>query len=357
MDTFFELLTTIARFAVGLWPVMFVVMLIGIFKRKEGFGTMLRTSIKALIITWAFLAALRTLFFFLKMDTFLLLPEPINSKLFFLTGMLLLPMVFAIVLEERRQHFIIKSIEDMQALSPSEFEHMVADTYRNQGNEVEIVGASGDHGIDLIVHSRKGETWIVQCKKYRGKVGEPIVRDFYGALRASNASAGAIITTGYITDQARLWAEGKPIHLYDGREFLKIIEATRYRGNLPIEARKRIIAVPIAEIRNGVQPAPAAPAPAFKSAFQPAMEAAYAGHAPQAAAPMVESIYAAAAEEAVMAQNLPDKTPFMNMTSVPDCPVCGIPMVEKTVKKFPLGKKKIYVCANAPACGETFPAE
>lgn len=356
MDTFLELLTTIARFAVGLWPVMFVVVLFGIFKRKEGFGTMLRTSIKALIISWAFLAVLRVVFFFLKMETFLLMPEPTNSKLFFLVGMLLLPLVFAIVLEERRRHFIIKSIEDMQALSASEFERLVADSYRNQGHEVEVIGASGDHGIDLIVHSRKGDTWIVQCKKYRGKVGEPIVRDFYGTLRASNASAGAVITSGYFTDQARLWAEGKPIHLYDGREFLKIIEATRYRSNLPFEARKRIIAVPIAEARNAV---PVAPAVGLKNALQPAMEAAYAGHAASAPAPapVIESVYADPAVDPLMADNLPDKTPFMNMSQVPDCPVCGISMVEKAVKKFPIGSKKIYVCANAPACGETLPVE
>lgn len=379
METILELLSTIGRFLVGLWPVMFIMVLVGIFKRKEGFKTMLRTSIKALIFSWVFLAVLRAVFFFLKLETFKLIPEPANSIYFLLVGMLLLPLVCAIVLEERRHRFIIKSIEDMQGLSASEFEHLVADTYRDQGNQVEVIGASGDHGIDLVITSRKGETWIVQCKKYRGKVGEPIVRDFYGTLRASNASAGAIITTGYFTDQARLWAEGKPIHLYDGREFLKIIEATRYRRNLPIETRKRVIAVPIAEARNAAQTV------ALKNALQPAMEAAYA--APVAAAPvytapipapvavpvypaapvaaskpMPDIIYASAVQTAAAVEmndetELPDKTPFMEMSNVPDCPVCGIPMVEKTAGRFPFKQKKIYVCANAPACDETFPVE
>jgi hypothetical protein len=77
----------------------------------------------------------------------------------------------------------------------------------------------------------------VQCKRYRGKIGEPVVRDFYGALRASDANGGVLITTGTITDSARLWAEGKPIHLYDGSQFLKVVLATRARTSLPEKAK------------------------------------------------------------------------------------------------------------------------
>ena len=249
---------------------MFIVVLVGIFKRKYGFGVGLRTSIKALAITWGVFAILRAVFVFVKFGdqalvtpTFHLVPEPMDAKFFLMVGLLLLPLVFAIVLEERRKRFVVKSIEDMQSLSASEFENLVADSYREQGHQVDVVGSSGDHGIDLIVHTRKGETWLVQCKKYRGKVGEPVIRDFYGALRASEASAGAIVTTGQITEQARLWAEGKPIHLYDGLEFWKVIESTRLRKSLPVEATRNL------KTAN-------APVPAFRNVMRPAMESIYA---------------------------------------------------------------------------------
>lgn len=351
MDTILELLTTVGRFAVGLWPVMFIALLIGIFKRRKGFGTMLRASAKALIISWALFAVLRSVFHFLNMETFVLIPEPANSRLFLIVGLLLLPLVVAIVLEERRRHFIIKSIEDMQALSPSEFEHLVADTYRDQGHQVEVVGASGDHGIDLIVRTRRGDIWIVQCKKYRGKVGEPVVRDFYGTLRASHASAGAIVTSGYITDQARLWAEGKPIYLYDGQEFLKIIESTRYRRNLPLKARDKLREVAAATTGTtapAVVGAAAVPVVnPFKNVIQPAVESVYASRT-ASSEPVSDAAYEA---------ELPDKTPFMDLSNVPDCPVCGIPMVVHTVKVFPFRTKKEYICANAPACSETMPVD
>jgi len=334
MDTIKELLITAGRFLAGIWPVMIVVVFFGIAKRRDGFKTMLRTSIKSLVVTWVLIAILRAVFRFLAMDTFHLIAEPKDTEYFMLTGLFLLPLALAIALEEHRKHRMVKSIEDMQLLSPSEFEKLVARTYRDQGNRVEEVGATGDHGIDLVVHTRKGETVLVQCKKYKGKVGEPVVRDFYGALRASEADAGAIVTTGQITPQARLWAEGKPIYLYDGRAFLKIIESTRFRRSLPSEAVKE---EPVASMKQE----------AIRPSLQPAAAIASASHsASTAVRPMGYN------EEV----SLPDKTPFMDLSNTPDCPSCGTPMILKTTPRL-IGKpRKIYICANAPECKETFPA-
>jgi hypothetical protein len=242
--------------------------------------------------------------------------------------------VLAIFFEARHKVSVVKSLEDMRALSPSDFENLVADTYREQGHHVDVVGSRGDHGIDLVVHTRNGETWLVQCKKYRGKVGEPVVRDFYGALRASEATAGAIVTSGQITDSARLWAEGKPLHLYDGQQFIRIIQSTRVRRSLPFEAKVRVPTQKEADI------------PLINNPFKPAVEAVYASQ--PASVKMAET-------EIVDASTLPDKGPFSDRSDAPDCPVCGIPMVLNQKKRFLLKPKEIYICSNAPVCEETRP--
>jgi HJR/Mrr/RecB family endonuclease len=344
METFLELITTIGRFLVGLWPLMFITVLVGVFKHKKGFGAMLRTSIKALVVSWGFFAVLNLVFYFLKMDTFQLLPESINMKLFFSVGLLLLPFEVAILIEERHKKVNADTLEEMQALSPSQFEKLVAETYRDQGHKVEIVGATGDHGIDLVVHTRKGETWLVQCKKYRGKVGEPVIRDFYGALRAANADAGAVITTGTITAQARLWAEGKPLFLYDGEEFLQVIQTTHIRKSLPVEAKKKVVVNPVVA------------APVLQTAFAVASPSAM----PMAASyPMnsttIESI-AVPVVESVEPDTYPpqDKRPFMNLDDTPVCPACGIPMLLQTEKRMFFKPRQHYICQNAPSCSETF---
>jgi len=345
MNTFLELVITIGRFLVGLWPLMFVTVLVGVFKHRKGFGAMLRMSIKALMVSWGFFALLNALFYFLQMDTFKLLPEAINMKLFLSVGLLLLPFEVAILMEERHKKINADTLEEMRSLSPSNFEKLVADTYRDQGHKVEIVGSTGDHGIDLVVHTRKGETWLVQCKKYRGKVGEPVIRDFYGALRAANADAGAVITSGTITAQARLWAEGKPLFLYDGEEFLEVIQTTHIRKSLPPEARKKSVA------------APAAASPVMQTAFAGASAGAGAMAIPLAASfpmktaePVVETMEAEP-------YPLQDKRPFMSLDDTPVCPACGVPMLLQTEKRLFLKPRQVYICQNAPSCDETFEAE
>lgn len=379
MNTFLELLITIGRFAVGLWPLMFLAVLFGVFKRRKGFGAVLRTSVNALMLAWGFFALLNLVFYFLKMDTFQLLPSDVNMKLFLSVGLILLPFELAIVLEHRHRRINAETLEELKALSPSDFEKLVAETYRAQGHKVEIVGSTGDHGIDLVVKTRKGETWLIQCKKYRGKVGEPVIRDFYGALRASDADAGAVITTGLITAQARLWAEGKPIFLYDGDDFLDIMKNTRIRKSLPTEAIKK--SVPAAQInKNAEQPANASPelttepaeaveiaprpaAPVFASeAIVPAPVYAAEAIAPAPAVVISAPVTAEYIDSPTVSMNSSeqydeyppqDKRPFMNLDTTPVCPACGVPMLLRTAKNLFLKGKQEYICQNAPSCAET----
>jgi len=378
MNTFLDLLITIGRFAVGLWPLMFLAVLVGIFKRKKGFGAVLRASAGALVFAWGFFALLNLAFYIFKLDTFHLLPVDVNMKIFLSVGLILLPFAFAIVLEQRYKRIDVETLEELKALSPSDFEKLVAETYRAQGHKVEIVGATGDHGIDLVVKTRKGETWLIQCKKYRGKVGEPVIRDFYGALRASDADAGAVITTGLITTQARLWAEGKPIFLYDGDEFLDVMRTTCIRKSLPVQAIKKstplVSAAPIsmpmmqpayatatiasAPISVAAEPRSVAPASFAEANVMVETAAPMESAAPVAVAPMTSVTVAAP----VVSTDIPvqydeyppqDKRPFMNLDAAPVCPACGVPMLLRTEKHFFLKPKQEYICQNAPSCSET----
>jgi len=340
MQTFIDLALIAAKFLVGVWPVMFLAVLIGMAKHQNGFGAALRSSIKGLIIAWGFFAVLRLGFFAFKMDSFHLIAEPTDTTLFLAVGLMLFPFEVALLLEERRKKYTASTLSEIRSLSPKDFEELVADTYRAQGNTVEVVGGTGDHGIDLVVRSPRGENYLVQCKRYRGKVGEPVVRDFYGTLRASDANGGAIITTGAITEAARLWAEGKPIHLYDGEQFLKIVLATRVRKALPAAAKN------MPRPHKAAAPAPINFAPRTVAAvMQPAYAVSTHTEPTQATAPTAEP------------EPEQDKRPFMNLNEAPTCPACGVPMILHTEKHFLRPETKLYICPNAPACTQTLPYE
>lgn len=51
--------------------------------------------------------------------------------------------------------------------------------------------------------------YIIQCKRYSDSVGEPIIRDLYGAITSERANKGNFMTTGYFIKSTM--AEGKPI--------------------------------------------------------------------------------------------------------------------------------------------------
>jgi restriction system protein len=55
------------------------------------------------------------------------------------------------------------------------------------------------------------------------------VRDLFGTLGHEVAQKAYLITTGSFTSQAKAWAEGKPIVLFDGEALVKLIQRTQLR--------------------------------------------------------------------------------------------------------------------------------
>jgi Holliday junction resolvasome RuvABC ATP-dependent DNA helicase subunit len=102
----------------------------------------------------------------------------------------------------------------LRAMSGVEFEHFIAEMFRQRGYSVELTASSGDHGIDVLL-KKEGRTGAVQCKRWIGAVGEPVVRDFLGAMIGAGVTEGFITTTSTFTDQAWSFAGSHSIKLLD----------------------------------------------------------------------------------------------------------------------------------------------
>lgn len=118
----------------------------------------------------------------------------------------------------------IQTLAQMFALEPDEFEAWVGLLFALRGYEVQNTQYVADHGIDLLVAGTDVARGLVQCKRYRGTVGEPLVRELYGTHIHENADFSWLVTTGAISRRAREWATGKPIDLWDG---LRLVELAR----------------------------------------------------------------------------------------------------------------------------------
>jgi len=123
---------------------------------------------------------------------------------------------------------------DLCSMSGAEFELFCQELLSSAGFEVEITQQSGDGGVDLIAYSHQpffAGKYIIQCKRYAGSVGEPIIRDLYGVVMAERANKGILITTGHFTNSAKQFAVNKNLELIDGNQLFALVSKYRATEN------------------------------------------------------------------------------------------------------------------------------
>jgi len=108
----------------------------------------------------------------------------------------------------------IRLPEFLRQMHPQEFEHLVCDLFGRMGYQVERTPYSGDHGIDGLLR-KDGSLSLLQCKRVKGLVGEPVLRDLFGSIHGAGAMAGVVVTTGKVSTKARAWATDKPITIIE----------------------------------------------------------------------------------------------------------------------------------------------
>lgn len=125
------------------------------------------------------------------------------------------------------------SLETLRAMTWLEFEHLVGETYRQQGYKVEEKGGSGpDGGVDIILR-RGGEAVLVQCKRWKNQsVDVKPLRELRGLVGDEKATRGIFVTCSGYTQPALLEAAGKPIELIDGLKLLKMVPGVQTKDAL-----------------------------------------------------------------------------------------------------------------------------
>lgn len=142
--------------------------------------------------------------------------RPINLVFLVLFGLVLTYKWRVALTDHRATRAAFRNREQLAALSPEQFERWCQARLEEAGYRTKLLGGQADHGVDLEAE-RDGQLHVVQCKRYAGRrlVGEPQLRDLYGAMHARNADGAIVITAGSFTNAAKRWADGKPVELWD----------------------------------------------------------------------------------------------------------------------------------------------
>ena len=142
----------------------------------------------------------------------------------------LLPAPLSLINSIRKTNILKKQdgLASIRALSWKEFEELVAEVFRKQGYKVTENDTMGpDGGVDLVLRKEEN-VYLVQCKRWlNASVGVNVVREMFGLMHANNAYGVIIVTTGFFTQEARNFAEGKSIDLIEGSELVKLVKSSQ----------------------------------------------------------------------------------------------------------------------------------
>ncbi len=114
--------------------------------------------------------------------------------------------------------------EKLAAMHWSDFEKLIGAWFRKNGFLVtEAGGAHADGGVDIELH-KNGELYLVQCKHWRAHaVPVETIRELYGVMTSRGAVGGYVVTSGYFTQPAKDFIDGRSITLLDGEDLARML--------------------------------------------------------------------------------------------------------------------------------------
>ncbi|MCR8578529.1 restriction endonuclease [Streptomyces sp. Isolate_219] len=138
------------------------------------------------------------------------------------TGRLRLPAGIAGAAGVGPRRDLTHTIAAYQAMGYTEFEHAVADLARRDPavRKTDVSGGKNDRGLDVLVHLHSGDRYLLQCKRWKGRVGSEEVMKINGTYRDIHDCVGAAIitTSAFTADAERTNAMlPKALRLIDGR--------------------------------------------------------------------------------------------------------------------------------------------
>lgn len=130
------------------------------------------------------------------------------------------------------------SFQDIDNMEGHDFEYFCAEVLKKNGFScVNVTVASGDYGIDITA-CQGATSYAIQCKRYRGTVGNKAVQEALSGKVYYGCKAAAVLTNSYFTPQAKETAQKTGVELWD-RDKLTAMVKKAYPGRIWISKQKK----------------------------------------------------------------------------------------------------------------------
>lgn len=123
-------------------------------------------------------------------------------------------LVFALIIT--RLLYLINKPKKTENMSGRDYELYCAKYLLGRGfRKVQTTPITGDYGADLTAKDWRGNSWVFQCKRYKGNVGVQAVQEVCAARKHYNANKAAVITNSKFTKNAKQLAMENDIELFE----------------------------------------------------------------------------------------------------------------------------------------------
>ncbi len=133
-----------------------------------------------------------------------------------------------------RRRIRARTLAEMRALTPAQFEEAVATLLRDLGyRDVRRVGGAGDLAADVVCTDDLGQSVVVQCKRYaEGRlIDSPTMQTFIGmAVVHHRADRGMFVTTSGFTAPAAALGREHGIDLIAADALAHLLTTARERS-------------------------------------------------------------------------------------------------------------------------------
>jgi uncharacterized membrane protein len=116
-----------------------------------------------------------------------------------------------------------KEYDYWMSIDPWDFENEIAELFSANGYRAKVTKGSGDGGIDIFL-DKNGRKGIVQCKRFKTKVGPGPVRDLYGTMIDGKFKYGFLVCPSGFSDNAFTFSKNKNITLIGLKRIIEMTE-------------------------------------------------------------------------------------------------------------------------------------
>lgn len=108
-------------------------------------------------------------------------------------------------------------------MDPYEFEREVAELFEKHGFSTKVTKGSGDGGIDIFTtkDTKKG---VIQCKRYKTKLGPAPIRDLFGVKIAGGYEDAFVVCPSGFSDNAFRFAKDNGVKLIGLKRIMEMVE-------------------------------------------------------------------------------------------------------------------------------------